>query len=399
MHLVYDTESDEYYWNDISHSNMWTYGDINSVMSIGSVLKIFGNNLPDTLPQNYTNTFNELLGTTNTDNHNIPLFYAVPRKKFIKAIKNMLHMSLEAIRMIKNKQYIETFIRSREFIMGLERACVDDNKLSEYTRAEKSLSVISSLKTFQPDHDGFANAVVYSRDTSSTGRMVVKEGPRILTLPKRYRDILVSRYKGGSIIQLDFISLEPRVALSVCDKNISGDIYKHLSDKLFGGFLDRQTAKIAVLSALYGMSTKKFGDIINCELDPKQLIDDISEYFCTKSTVSSIRNKMQSDGYVSNYFGRPLIGSKLLYNSPSGSLMSHYIQSSAVDVALLGFSSFISDMPENLNATPLFVIHDALVIDVCRDSMDWFTSAANKSININNLGQFPLEMSIINNGV
>ena len=72
-------------------------------------------------------------------------------------------------------------------------------------------SVISSLRTFLPDDTGQAKKVRYDQIGTTTGRLTVKSGPAILTLPQKYRDVISSRYDQGKVIQIDFVSVEPRV--------------------------------------------------------------------------------------------------------------------------------------------------------------------------------------------
>jgi DNA polymerase I-like protein with 3'-5' exonuclease and polymerase domains len=170
------------------------------------------------------------------------------------------------------------------------------------------------------------------------------------------------------------------------------DIYKDISSKLFRNKLDRDQVKLAVLCALYGASARKLASVITEEFNPTRVISSVKEYFSVQDLTFKLKNQVFQKGKILNYFGRELTPSKDVDNV----LVNHYIQSSAVDVALLGFSNLVGKFSDlNINATPLFIIHDALVLDVHPDGMEKINEIVNKGINIEPLGNFPIEIDTI----
>jgi hypothetical protein len=69
---------------------------------------------------------------------------------------------------------------------------------------------------------------------------------------------------------------------------------------------------------------------------------------------------------IYNHYGRPIHCPE----TPSYKLLNYYIQSTAVDVALLGFSNIVNriykaSLQEKI--VPIFILHDALFVDIHED--------------------------------
>ena len=93
-------------------------------------------------------------------------------------------------------------------------------------------------------------------------------------------------------------------------------------------------------------------------------------------------------GYMQNCFGRPVKPSSdrdsLVYNN--------WLQSSAVDVALLGFKEIIDSL-KNLKSNPIFLIHDALLIDVHPEDLELIQKIGKDGVSVEGIGYFPLSYS------
>ena len=240
-----------------------------------------------------------------------------------------------------------------------------------------------------PGKEGYANIPVYSQPSTSTGRLTVKKGPSILTLPAKCRDAIRSRHPSGRVIQIDFVSLEPRVAKYLAGFDAPKDIYTDMCETLFNGSIDRKTAKLSTLSALYGVSSKRLDTFLGPGKNAKHIIRSVRRYFGLERIESELKNKMISQGNIENALGRPLFPD----TTSSHVLVSHYIQSSAVDIALCGFSDLLNNF-EVLGVTidPLYIIHDALVIDVPESQYNAVKSIAAAGVT-NTLGHFPVGIS------
>ncbi len=71
-------------------------------------------------------------------------------------------------------------------------------------------------------------------------------------------------------------------------------------------------------------------------------------------------------------------------------IVNNYIQSTAVDIAL----SYFSELCEKINldlCKPIFIIHDALVLDVHKDYIDTCNNIIQAGYTCSQLGYFPVD--------
>ena len=71
--------------------------------------------------------------------------------------------------------------------------------------------------------------------------------------------------------------------------------------------------------------------------------------------------------------------------------INNFVQSSSVDVALMGFSKL--EIPDS--AKPVAVIHDALVVDLLKDDLQQLVSIIKKGISIEEIGHFHLGFEVL----
>ena len=95
---------------------------------------------------------------------------------------------------------------------------------------------------------------------------------------------------------------------------------------------------------------------------------------------------------MQNCFGRPINPSSyrdsLVYNN--------WLQSSAVDVSLLGFRKLIKRFRDfNIKFNPLFLIHDALIIDASPEMIEKLEPESDINVFIDALGNFPLSLEYL----
>jgi hypothetical protein len=240
--------------------------------------------------------------------------------------------------------------------------CVE--KLKKFVKSEANPSQMKALKSFSPNLDGdLLRSPIYQQ--GGTGRITVKTGPQILTLKKVYRDVIMSRFPGGKIVQFDYSSLEPRVMLAICDKPFNGDVYEFLADNLSMN-LNRARLKMAVMGSLYGISQGKLQTILGRDVDAAQVSESIKEFFGIRALARRLQRECENGNEIRNYYDRPLFFTRC----DPHLLVSHYVQSTGVDVALSGFKRVIEHIDsEGLNTKPIFVIHDALLLDVPADEI------------------------------
>ena len=97
---------------------------------------------------------------------------------------------------------------------------------------------------------------IYDHCSSITGRTKIISGKNFLVMKKEERHLLQSSFKQGKIIEIDIVSLEPRVLCKLARNENYSDIYQHVSDNVICKAVDRKSVKLGVISALYGAGAK-----------------------------------------------------------------------------------------------------------------------------------------------
>jgi len=258
--------------------------------------------------------------------------------------------------------YVDVLIRGRRILESLQPIRVNE------TRVRSLIDAGAPLASFLPARGSTAPPVRYDHSTK-TGRLKVVEGPRVLTLSKEHREIVTSRYPGGKIISVDFVSLEPRLALYAVGRPAGADVYEEMATKMGES---RARTKIATLSFLYGAATSE-------GVSPG-VRTGVREHFRVERLREVI---LACKGR--NAYGRPL------HVEDERHLIPHWVQSSAVDVCLLGFSS----LAERLGplADPLFLVHDALFLDVPPGNIQRVSEITAEGVNVSPFGHFPFSLN------
>jgi len=286
-----------------------------------------------------------------------------------------------------NSYYVSTHLRNRELIYGLSRVQVDPFVLIEKIKASNP-NIKRSLMRFKPDREGYCPEFKYSLSKSVTGRMTITDGPNVLTMKKSDRDIFKSRFSDGAIVEVDIVSAEPRVALSLFGKSIEGDVYSDLLDRA-GLNISRPEAKIATLSALYGASHHTIKSKISDTSRSAEILDLVKDYFGVSHIEKMINDQFADEGHVKNTHGR-----KIFTDPPS---LNHFIQSSAVDVSFDIFDALLGKIREkDIDAVPVFLIHDAIGIDIRRGQLEMLIEACNEGLFSRTIGiNFPVRIKEI----
>ena len=291
---------------------------------------------------------------------NVSWLRALGKKRFVLDINKYLKKLQSLISEFDEMNYLPTLVKGRRILEALEPAHVDVKSL-KFELKERDIETLRSLLPI----DGNECELVKYSHASQTGRLTVSSGPKVLTLKKEDRKFFIPT-DDKVLCQVDFVSLEPRVTYLLTRSDSPKDLYEEMK-KFTGSDASRANLKIATLSTLYGSS----------KIDPA-LSRNVAKFF----NVEKIKNEKLSNDKLFNLYGRPL-------NPEEDWLkLSHYIQSTAVDVALLGFSSFY----EENEITPLFLIHDALIFE-CDRSVYEELKSKELAVNVEPLGRFYLELS------
>jgi len=282
---------------------------------------------------------------------------------------------------IKNKydRYVNRMIVKHDLLSGLFSYNLDYKVLNFVLIKEKNSSLSNVLKSFKK-----SDRVSYEENSTLTGRLINKpDTPSVLTLPRKYRTIFKSKWSHeGTLMMVDFSSLEPRIAKKLTSKENYKDIYEEINN-LSGETLDRSVIKRAVISTLYGSTTSL--DNISKE-KTESLMNLCKEFFNYQKILDLACNDFKEEKFRLNYFGRPIWN--LLEEKPH-TVLNNFIQSTAVDVALEGFSNLINNVDINV-CRPIFIIHDAIVFDVHNSYKSKLVNIVEEGYNCSKLGHFPL---------
>tara|TARA_Y100000310_G_scaffold343658_1_gene452309 strand:+ start:238 stop:1467 length:1230 start_codon:yes stop_codon:yes gene_type:complete len=338
----------------------WSYGITNQdTFNIIDLFKLNNINLKLDIPQKFIASLTELHAQTN----NIPWEYILPDSIYQELILGYTRNISRHFKQLDTDYYTNTFKPTNDFLSTLKAAKVNRKKLLKYIRSEENKTSISNIETFVPNDDGYCRNTVCSRFASRTGRLVVKDGPRILLLKKDYKDMFESRFENGKIMQFDYVSFEARLALSVAGKHCdSEDVYQFINKEIFSSRLDRNLVKDIVLSTLYGMKTENLSSKLRMDVNiVREYANKIKEYFCFDETYTKLLDDLKRHNNIKSYYGRKIN----IENYSPGGVYNSYVQSTGVDAALLGFNNITRfTRKNNLNFVPLFTLHDALIADI-----------------------------------
>lgn len=374
-------------WESGDCIDSWVYGDHSKKKSLDVLFDILSLSVKKLDYSSHVKSFDSL--GLKIDIEDIPMRYVVGVEKYVEQLNGLVDELSSVYESAMKSQYVKTYEISRELLFSFERASIDKRRLDHYVDIEKNHTNISSLNSFLPENDGKCQEVVYSQTSTQTGRLIVKKGPRILTLPAKYRDIVCPSSEGKKIVCVDFVSLEPRVAAYLSGKTPGKDIYEDVLREI-GTDITRTKCKLAVLTTLYGGTRSKVSEILGLGFSESlEISNKVTEYFGIAGIRAMLSRQIEMSGLFMNFFGRPIFFDE----SKDKNIVNHYIQSTAVDVAYEGFNQLISNMRlRNIEFSPLFLLHDALILEVKSESSG-FDELLDLGVECE-LGHFPLSSSV-----
>ena len=345
----------------------WLETEISAPRNLHDVMPLFGHTVPQIVSQQLRDSYAAL---TQSD---VPWIRAIGKERFLEKLKSAHSQVNKWLEDPGVEAYLSNLLLEREVLSILQQTKIDAR---EFEKRRSSPSV----ESFAPNPSGFASPIRYSHLTS-TGRLKVVEGPRILTISKQDRRVIASRFSDGRILQVDFVSLEPRVALySVGQDPGRDDVYEWIA-KSVDPTLARSKVKVPTLSILYGQSAR------NDDPVSSSLRERIGKLF----KVDELRGLSSKNGSIRNGYCRPLedVEDRLK--------ISHYVQSTSVDVALLGFRNLLAGLGSHVGKgiVPIFVLHDALILDVSPELYRMLKEHVERGVDVEPLGHFPLSLGPI----
>lgn len=289
----------------------------------------------------------------------IPWQSVMPKQAHRAFVKRLVDEAVVATTASPLDYYRTVWVPGNVLLRSLHRCNVDASEWKAII--DSGEGNVPAARSFEPDAAGLAQPVSYNRFKTVTGRLTVMSGPQILTVKREHRRMLRSSYGAdGSIRVLDFGALEARILLYENGGRCEDvDLYGRIASDL--GY-DRGAIKGAVISKLYGRGRRALGDdlrISGDELDA--FLGKVNAYFDTAGLLSRVKSEFISTGRIRSRHGRPVTVDEPLDNV----LISYYGQTSGVDVTMLGFHSVVRRLStEAPGVRPLFLLHDAIVLDV-----------------------------------
>lgn len=319
-----------------------------------TVLRLSGSPVPQ-IPQKYV----EAMKVVAPDLVSIPWSQVLPQRIY-RAYLNDLVALRDKYDDRAIEYYSSNWIKGNELLRRLRPARTDGTLINELSSA--SVHNASVIESFRPRSGGYAAPITYDRFGTVTGRLVVESGPNILLLKKENKRVIRPSTPGGAIISLDFASLEARILLYESGGKCEGpDLYSDIASRLGG--LSRSTVKAAILAELYGSSKNSLALTLGMsDTDLTKFIKMIGEVIDTRGLLRRLKSQFSAEGFITNRFGR-----KIEVSRPQDNIfVNYYAQSTGVDVALTGFNEILNRLGLD-GIRPLFVLHDALILDVRED--------------------------------
>lgn len=356
------------------------------VLCMDTLFKLSGTKIDLSPPKNYANASVPFLSGS-TYSASPPWFRLMPSRAHRAFTERIVQQVMVSIDGLLTNYWNDTWGPGQELLSLLQPACIDKQLWEQLM--DVGAGNIKALASFMPEYDGYAMPVTYDRIATVTGRLTVKQGPQILTLKKEHRRVIVPS-RPGHIVSMDFASLEPRILLYEAGKRCeSFDMYSELSKELD---CDRKAAKGAVISELYGSSKWALGRALNLEGKALDVfVKRVKQYFRTKELLERVKQQFIETGYIVNRYGR-----RVYIDEPLDNIMiSYYGQSTGVDVALQGFLSIVKTLKENASSVrPLFVLHDALILDVPSEHLEYVRSINTVTVK-GYVQKFPLKCEVL----
>lgn len=348
-HITSDGE-----WIDELPDNCWIVGKSQPENDLLTALMLSGCSLDISPPDNHLKVMRMF-----TYKDHIPWEMVMPVHDYEIWVQNVIDKIYKAFRASDLSYHENIFKRSCEVLRALRPMKIHKKKWAYL--AERDIQGINNnvIESFSPNEDGFADCIEYNSTSTISGRLKVVSGPEILLLNKELKQIIKSRYSDGSIIQFDYVSLEPRLALILAGHGVSNDIYSDINSRVFDGKFSRDIVKLSTLSVMYGAGAQSLSEKTDMSMtDSKNIIKQLKEFFGIHDISKRLSKEYKDKKFIRNHFGRAITPE----SGESHKLYNNFIQSSAVDAAMLGFWNIVKFW-DKTDIIPLFVIHDNFGLD------------------------------------
>jgi hypothetical protein len=286
----------------------------------------------------------------------LPVSKLIPTTHYQKHIKKIVNDVRIALGSASQSYFRSVWLPSSATFQLLKPAHIDEEKFAAASKLETNKHTVS---TFLPDKFGCVSVPEYDRLNTRTGRLTVKTGPHILTLKRELRNIISSKH--GTIAYYDFAALETRIVMYEAGlRHPSVDVYEYLRQFLFQNKFPRDVVKRTIIAKMYGQSDVNLSLELGLNIEETNyLTSKIRCYLSMDALLQRVKADYVINGYIRNRYGR-YVG---ITDPQEHILFNSYVQSTGVDVCLLGFRQLYDEVLAKNECRMLYFLHDAVVID------------------------------------
>jgi hypothetical protein len=202
----------------------------------------------------------------------------------------------------------------------------------------------------------------YDHYSTVTGRSKILSGNNIIIMKKKDRNNIKSRFKQGRIIEIDIVSLEPRILSKFINLPYSEDVYLSTVQRLNLKSESRKKVKLGLLAIMYGAANETVKKLSGLS---KENINEIRKYYKINELKFKLEEEYKENNLIRNMYDRPVNSNK--------SIINYFIQSSAADCAQIAFYDYLNKLDKNYFHL-IGVIHDAIIIDAHPKLIDFFAN-------------------------
>lgn len=330
-----------------------------------TAMLLSGHDVPWRFDKKYINALR--LTLPDFESRDIPWHLIAPAHVMSATIKSIVSGVKSCWTDIDTTFYNNVFSTQTTMFESLVGPTISRKRIEKYLKEDKNRSTF--LSGFLPDEGDTLPKITYHRvKTDShcgtvTGRLTTATGPDFLTLNREYRNILKSRWDRGTVWYLDYSSLEPRTFQAHIGRKLPENFYSDLAENTLGDRGRVADAKAMFLRRFYGSGVDSLLELgVSSREQVTKFVKHVDEDFGVREMSNRLVREFSETGKIRNRYGRAVLVEK---GAPPHLLFNNWVQSSAVDAALLGFAAITSAVKRsNLEIEPLCIIHDAIVIDV-----------------------------------
>ena len=128
------------------------------------------------------------------------------------------------------------------------------------------------------------------------------------------------------------------------------------------------------------MSSSTLAEKLDTNLVQARAISEIvRSTFGIKTLEAALLEEIRREGHIRSHFGRRIVPS----STAPGVLVNSYLQSTAMDLGMAGFRQVLASLAGSMiEVSPLFYIHDAMVVEVSDRRLSEVVDLSHREITI-----------------